>query len=234
MDVLFLLTITQPKLLTKNVILQSTSETFTYESIDACNLLHTSHIHNAFVFFALSKFKYRNKDSFFKLLLLLSGDISLNPGPSHINQTSGNNEWDIFKARRLHFIHIDINSLLPKIEQLRRIACLSNAAVNEISESKLDNTTFDLEIEIDGYNILRFGRNRHGGGVACYVRNDLSFTKRNYFPHNIETIFIEIFLPKTKPVTVGIVYRPLSQTNFLETMNEHFYNLIPSTKKPTF
>ena len=89
--IIFLLTITKPNLLTKNDILKSTSEIFTYESIDACNLLHTSHIHNAFVFFALSKFKYRNKDSFFKLLLLLSGDISLNPDPSHINQTSDNN-----------------------------------------------------------------------------------------------------------------------------------------------
>ena len=96
--IIFLLTITKPNLLTKNDILKSTSKIFTYESIDACNLLHTSHIHNAFVFFALSKFKYRNKDSFFKLLLLLSGDISLNPGPSHINQTSDNNEWDVFKA----------------------------------------------------------------------------------------------------------------------------------------
>ena len=71
---------------------------FTYESIDACNLPYTSHIHNALIFFTLSKFKYRNKDSFFKLLLLLLGDISLNPGPSHINQSSGNNEWDVFKA----------------------------------------------------------------------------------------------------------------------------------------
>ena len=26
-------------------------------------------------------------------------------------------------------------------------------------------------------------------------------------------------------MTVGIVYRPLSQTRFLETMNEHFYKL---------
>ena len=71
---------------------------FTYESIDACNIPYTSHIHNALIFFTLSKFKYRNKDSFFKLLLLLLGDISLNPGPSNINQSSGNNEWDVFKA----------------------------------------------------------------------------------------------------------------------------------------
>ena len=102
---------------------------------------------------------------------------------------SGNDEWDIFKARGLHFIHIKINSLLPKIEELCRIACLSNVAVIGISESKVDNSIFDSEIETDSY-----------------VRNDLSFTKRNYFPHDLETILIEIFLPKTKPMTVGIVY----------------------------
>ena len=55
--------------------------------------------------------------------------------------------------------------------------------------------------------------------------NDLSFIKRNYFSHDNETIFIEIFLPKTKPMTVGIVYQPLTKTSFLETMNEHFYKL---------
>ena len=90
--IILLLTTTKPNLLTKNDRLKSTSKIFTYESIDVCNLLNTSHIHTGFVFFALSKFKYRNKYSFFKLLLLLSGDISLNPGPSHINQTSRNNE----------------------------------------------------------------------------------------------------------------------------------------------
>ena len=54
--IIFLLTITKPNLLTKTDILKSTSDIFTYESIDAYNLLHISHIHNAFVFFALSKF----------------------------------------------------------------------------------------------------------------------------------------------------------------------------------
>ena len=118
-----------------------------------------------------------------------------------------------------------MNSLLPKIEELPCIACLSNAVVIGISESKLDNSTFDSEIEIDGYNTLRFDRNRHGWRVVCYVKNDLSFTKRNYFPHDTETIFIKIFLPKTKPMTVGIVHRPPFHTSFLEIMNEHFYKL---------
>ena len=58
----------------------------------------------------------------------------------------------------------------------------------------------------------------------CYVRNDLSFTNRNYFPHDSETIFIEIFLHKTKPMTVYSLSTTL-QTTFFETMNEHFYKL---------
>ena len=108
--IIFLLSVTKPNLLMKNDILKSTSEIFTYESIDACNLLHTSHLHNAFAFLVLSKFKHRNKHSFFKLLLLLPGDIRLNPGPSHMNQPSGNNEWNIFEARGLHFIHINVRN----------------------------------------------------------------------------------------------------------------------------
>ena len=83
-------------------------------------LMHAiSYTHLIFIMlshFCIPKFKYRNKDSFFKLLLLLWGDISLNPGPFPMNQPSGNNEWDFFKARGLHFIHININSLLLKIE----------------------------------------------------------------------------------------------------------------------
>ena len=55
-----------------------------------------------------------------------------------------------------------------------------------------------------------------GAGVACHMRNDLSFTKRNYFPHNIETIFYEIFLPKTKRMTDSIIYRLPSEIRFLK------------------
>ena len=33
--------------------------------------------------FSISKLKYKNLNSFSQLLLLLSGDISLNPGPVH-------------------------------------------------------------------------------------------------------------------------------------------------------
>ena len=45
---------------------------------------------------------------------LLSGDISLNPGPNHQHKLQCLKEWNIFKSIGLHFIYLNINSLLPK------------------------------------------------------------------------------------------------------------------------
>ena len=68
-----------------------------------------------------------------------------------------------------------LRSLLPKINELRNIAKLYDAADIGISESKLDDSVLSSEIHIDNYNTLRYDRNRHEGGVFCYIRNDLSF-----------------------------------------------------------
>ena len=106
------------------------------------------------------------------MLILLSGDISLNPGPVLQDALQFLNEWNVFKKRGLHFIHLNINSLLPKIEELLYVAISINAPVIGIYESKLDASVLDPEISIDNYKILRCDRNRQGGGVACYVRND--------------------------------------------------------------
>ena len=122
-------------------------------------------------------------------------------------------------------IHLSVNSLLPKIDELRNIAKSSNAAVIGISESKLDDSILSSEIHIDNYNKLRCDRNRHGGRVVCYVRNDLSYDAKSFFPPEIENIFFELLLPNTKPIDVGITYRPPSQTEFLEIINTHFSKL---------
>ena len=63
------------------------------------------------------------------MLLLLSGDISLNPGPKNNLQPLDSDEWNVFKSKGLHLIHLNINSLLSKIDELRYIVNSSNAAV---------------------------------------------------------------------------------------------------------
>ena len=118
-----------------------------------------------------------------------------------------------------NFLHLNINSLLPKIDELRLIAKNSNAAVIGITESKLDKTIFDSEVNIDGYELKRSDRNRQGGGVACYIRKDLSFNLRENFSPDVENIFFDLLLPKAKPILVGILYRPPSSSGFLKKLD---------------
>ena len=145
-----------------------------------------------FYFWSTSKLQYRNSHFCFNLLLLISGDRSLNPGLLHNNQLQSQSEWSGFNLR-WHFIHLNVNSLLPKIYKLRNITKLSNAAVIGISESKLDDFILSSELHIDNYNTLRCDRNWHWGGVVCNIRNDLSYDVKFFF--EIENIFLELLLP---------------------------------------
>ena len=123
--------------------------------------------------------------------------------------------------------------MLSKIEELRIIAKLTNAAIIGISESKLDESVLEPETEIDDYKIFRCDRNRHGGGVACYIRNDLSYNIISVFPSENESVFFEILLPNSKPITVGTIYRPPNQSNFSEVLNENM-NKIDSISNETY
>ena len=124
--------------------------------------------------FCFSYLRYWNNKTYFWLLLLLSGDISLNPGTINGSQKYNNYQWIVFK-RGLHFVHININSLLPRIDELQYIAKVSEAAVIGISESKLDYLVRSSEMKIENYDLICSDRNIHGGGVLCFIGNDLSY-----------------------------------------------------------
>ena len=174
------------------------SSFFTIETIYISNNISKSTLKTNMCFFMISKLKsgYRKQSLLLKFLLLLSGDISLNPGPNH-DQTTVDDDWKLFNKRGLHFLHININSLLPKIDEIRYFTKKSNAAVIGITESKLDKSVLDSEINIDGYEVLRCDRNRNGGGVACYIREDIGFDVKSCLSNDIEHIFFDVLLPKT-------------------------------------
>ena len=71
-----------------------------------------------------------------------------------------------FMHKGLHFLHLNSNSLLPKIGELRHMSRLTIAAVIGISKSKLDDSMPISKIQIDEHDLLRCDRNRYGGGVA--------------------------------------------------------------------
>ena len=102
------------------------------------------------------------------------------------------NGWNSFKKKGLNFIHLNINSLLPKIEELCFIAKSTNAAVKGIYESKLDTSVLEQEISIHNSKILCCDGNRHGGAVGCYIRNDLSHNILSVIQCEIENILGDI------------------------------------------
>ena len=142
----------------------------------------------------------------------VSLDETLDENNIPINNIPTNNEndlWNVFRNRGLHLLHININSILPKIDELRE---------------KLDKTVLDGEIAIDGYQLIRADRNRSGGGVACYMKSNFGVDIRKDFSDDIENIFFDILIPNSKPILVGIVYRPPDQSGFLDKLSNAINN----------
>ena len=118
-----------------NVKLCNRLQIYSPEYINTCNELHESCLLSQFSILAISKLKgVNNNKSFYRLIFILSGDISLDPGPAYDHHPPNLKEWDIFKIKGLHLLHLNFNSLLPKIDELRYIAELSNAAAIGITE----------------------------------------------------------------------------------------------------
>ena len=210
----------------------SKTEFYTTESIKLQENLGNINRNSTLAYFAISKL--RNKSihfrKFYQILILLSGNVSLNPGPSQM-ELNDDKIWKPLITRGLNFCHLNVNSLLSKIDEIRDISNRIKPAVLGITESKLDSSVTNLEVKINGYSIIRNDRNRNGGGVACYVRNDLCFNIKNVFSNSLEHVFFEILLPKVKPIAIGIFHRPPNVNNFIEIFSNDFKKLIYEKKK---
>ncbi|CAB4026141.1 RNA-directed DNA polymerase from transposon BS [Paramuricea clavata] len=98
---------------------------------------------------------------------------------------------------------------MKHLDEIRLI--LNNNALDilAINESKIDNQISNNEIHIDGFNIIRKDRNRFGGGVVLYVRQNISFSDRiDLIPDELEMVCIELSLPYNKSLLISTWYRP--------------------------
>ena len=197
---------------------------------------------------ALCNVHLNKHGSYFKFILLLSSDINLNPGPTapkrnyilwellpfhncsfstermdyQLDPLSivSNDAWNIFQKRGMQLIHLNINSILSKIDEICYIAKLTNATAIGLSETKLDNIVLSSELEIEGHDLVRSDQSQREGGVVCFVKNSISYNRKPNFCINTESVFIEILLPKSKPVL--ILYRPPDKYDFANCLERTF------------
>ena len=99
---------------------------------------------------------------------------------SHIPSIPSHNEaWKAFKKKGIHFGHLNVNSFLSKIEELRILAFHTIISLLRITEIEHWNTVRNEELKIDGYNLVWSDRNKTGGGVACYINNNIGHNRQS-------------------------------------------------------
>lgn len=66
----------------------------------------------------------------------------------------------------MHIAHVNVKSLVNKVDEILNVVQKNNLHVLAITETHLDQTITNGQINLKGYNIIRKDRNRRGGGVT--------------------------------------------------------------------
>ena len=143
------------------------------------------------------------------LMLTRSGINLVNPGPERriIEQDNSNITTTPGSAHSIQLInsasspslekpwitHMNCRSIISHIDELRVTFKHVSPQCIAITETWLNDSIFDFEVDIAGYTVHRLDRQnkRRGGGVAFYLSNGLKCTRRKDLEENFEAIWIE-------------------------------------------
>ena len=119
---------------------------------------------------------------------------------------------DLKSSEGLRFVHVNVRSLINKIDAIRLWAKMTESDVIVLSETWLKPSITNNMIHIDGYNLFRTDRVNKGGGVAIYAKASLdccsveTITKPKFF----ELCAVKLNLPNDTSLTVVGCYCPPS------------------------
>ena len=89
--------------------------------------------------------------------------------------------------------------ILPKQDKLQTL--LERRTTSHVmgpSETWLDESVADAEIDMTGFRVYRKDRNRNGGGVAVYVFDDVKSVRRYDLEEGIEALWIQVKMRKLR------------------------------------
>ena len=134
-------------------------------------------------------------------LILLAGDVSLNPGP-------GANRLP--RARGFTVGHLNARSMVNKMDDITLLIQDKSFDTFTVSETWLNPAILDSEVNLSGYTLVRHDRsNKRGGGTAIFIRDGIPYKHRTDLSDcNAETCWIEVNRAKCKKLFVCCAYRP--------------------------
>ena len=96
------------------------------------------------------------------------------------------------KLKGFRIEHLNIASLMKHKDKLSIFISKQPFDVLCINETRLDSSIYNSGVEIAGYDLIRKGRNRNGGGVAICVRSVIPYINRTELsPDTAEAICLE-------------------------------------------
>ena len=135
-------------------------------------------------------------------LLIVCGDIELNPGPQG-TPVSHENTLSIF--------HANIRSLRNKLNYI--IDIVEDFDIVFFTETHLDNSISDADISLPGFEVpIRRDRNCSGGGIIFYYKNFVNVIRRKDLEHGdlLECMWFEL-KTKFQSILININYRSVRQ-----------------------
>ena len=129
------------------------------------------------------------------------------------------NFYDLNRTKGLKIVHLNVRSLIPKIEQLKLIFAHSNIDILTVSETWLKPTINTQVVDIPGYTCRRLDRDSNrsdktrGGGLATYIKNSLAADVKSLATHShsdnqLEVQWLEIGRERARNLLIANVYRP--------------------------
>ena len=86
--------------------------------------------------------------------------------------------------------NLNVNNLNVN-DEIRILLAETPFDILSINESKIDWLISDSEICSQNYTVLRHDRNRQGGGVALYIRNNIPYlVRQGLVSANLEMICV--------------------------------------------
>ena len=121
----------------------------------------------------------------------------------------------------------NITSLLKHVDELCVFLNDQNINVPATNETRLNESLFDQEVKVQGYDIIRHDRSangRFGGGVCFYIPSNKSYSVRTDLESELlEIISIEIRKHNSKLFVITSCYRP---PNSLHELFTHINTLL--------
>lgn len=202
--------------------------TFDYGDVVDCNC---SLVYSTLWNYSVSKISNTRNTSKLSaiLLLLLSGDIETCPGPVVESIERTNEELEILLQQRgLRIFHQNTRSLWSNFAHVSELlTSFSGLDILTLSETHIGDETCNL-YNVEGYTFESRPRKAGKGvGVAVYIRKGIVWSRRYDLEiDEIEGIWIEIFLPRSKPFLICILYRPPDVSDYLHNNFTNLLNLM--------